>query len=124
MVLTAGPTFEAIDPVRGLTNSSSGKMGYALARVAQEAGAEVTLISGPTALQPPAGVRCIRVVSAAEMLAAVEQVIAGSDIFIGVAAVADYTPARPVQEKMKKADASLTIELKHTTDIPPRVAGL
>jgi phosphopantothenoylcysteine decarboxylase/phosphopantothenate--cysteine ligase len=124
VVLTAGPTFEAIDPVRGLTNSSSGKMGYALARVAQEAGAEVTLISGPTALQPPAGVRCIRVVSAAEMLDAVEQVIAGSDIFIGVAAVADYTPARPVQEKMKKADASLTVELKPTTDILARVASL
>jgi len=124
VVLTAGPTFEAIDPVRGLTNSSSGKMGYALARVAQEAGAEVTLVSGPTALQPPAGIRCIRVVSAAEMLAAVEQVIAGSDVFIGVAAVADYTPAQPLKEKMKKSGASLSIELKPTTDILAHVASL
>lgn len=123
VVLTAGPTFEAIDPVRGITNPSSGKMGYALAQAAAEAGATVTLVSGPTPLAPPTGVECVRVVSAAEMLTAVEQVVASADIFMGVAAVADYTPANPARTKLKKGDAALNLELKPTVDILARVAA-
>src|SRR5215831_13932518 len=90
VLLTAGPTFEAIDPVRGLTNLSSGKMGYALAQACAEAGAEVTLVSGPTSLATPAGVRRIDARSAADMASAVDAHVATSHIFIAVAAVADY----------------------------------
>jgi len=124
VIVTAGPTFEAIDPVRGLTNSSSGKMGYATAQAAIEAGAEVTLISGPTSLTTPAGAKRIDIVSAAELFAAVKQNLPGTDIFIGVAAVADYTPVHPATQKIKKSDASLTIELKPTTDVLAHVAAL
>ncbi|MBA2690113.1 MAG: bifunctional phosphopantothenoylcysteine decarboxylase/phosphopantothenate--cysteine ligase CoaBC, partial [Burkholderiales bacterium] len=124
VIVTAGPTFEAIDPVRGLTNLSSGKMGYAMAQAAQEAGATVTLVSGPTSLNTPKGVTRIDVVSAAEMLAAVEQALPGSDIFIGVAAVADYTPAQSSNKKMKKGDAALALELIPTVDILAHVASL
>ena len=124
VIVTAGPTFEAIDTVRGITNSSSGKMGYAVAQAAWEAGAEVILVSGSTSLAAPAGIARVNVVSAGDMLAAVEKVLPGADIFIGVAAVADYTPMQPSTRKMKKADAPLTLELKPTVDILARVAAL
>jgi phosphopantothenoylcysteine decarboxylase/phosphopantothenate--cysteine ligase len=123
VLLTAGPTFEAIDPVRGITNLSSGKMGYALAQAAAEAGAEVTMVSGPTALPTPAGVTRVDVASAAQMAAAVDARVAQCDVFIGVAAVADYTPAEPSTRKIKKADAPLTVTLKPTVDILAAVAA-
>jgi phosphopantothenoylcysteine decarboxylase/phosphopantothenate--cysteine ligase len=99
VLLTAGPTFEAIDPVRGITNSSSGKMGFALAQACAEAGAVVILVAGPTTLATPAGVTRADVTSAAEMAAAVDAGIASVDVFIAVAAVADYTPASPHASK-------------------------
>jgi phosphopantothenoylcysteine decarboxylase/phosphopantothenate--cysteine ligase len=123
VLLTAGPTFEAIDPVRGITNSSSGRMGYALAQAAQEAGASVTLISGPTALPTPANVDRIDVASAAEMLVAVEARIATADVFIAVAAVADYTPVVVAEQKIKKEGAPRSIELKPTVDILATIAA-
>ena len=113
LLLTAGPTFEAIDPVRGITNLSSGKMGYAIARAAREAGAEVTLVSGPVALPCPYGVQRVDVVSALEMRTAVLQNVGCSDVFVGVAAVADYRPTAPAMQKIKKDGSSSvpTIEL-------------
>ncbi len=123
VLLTAGPTFEAIDPVRGITNSSSGKMGFALAQACAEAGAVVTLVAGPTALATPAGVTRHDVTSAADMAAAVDARIASADIFIAVAAVADYTPVKPSASKVKKSDAALTLEFKPTVDILARVAA-
>ena len=123
VLLTAGPTFEAIDPVRGITNTSSGKMGYALAQACAEAGAKVTLISGPTALPAPATVRRIDALSAADMASAVDDEVARADIFIGVAAVADYAPAAPKKSKVKKSATPLTLELKRTVDILARVAA-
>ena len=123
VLLTAGPTQEAIDPVRVITNLSSGKMGYALAQACAEAGATVTLVSGPTALATPPGVARIDVMNAAGMLAAVESQLPGQGIFIGVAAVADYTVANPSAVKHKKGDAPLKIELAPTVDILARVAA-
>jgi phosphopantothenoylcysteine decarboxylase/phosphopantothenate--cysteine ligase len=102
VLITAGPTYEAIDPVRGITNLSSGKMGYAIARAAREAGAEVTLVSGPTALPTPHGVRRIDVQSARQMLDAVMQGIGGQHIFVGVAAVADWRVDNASDQKIKK----------------------
>ena len=122
-LLTAGPTFEAIDPVRGITNSSSGRMGFALAQAAAEAGAVVTLVSGPTSLATPPGVQRIDVTSAAQMAKAVDGSVRGVDAFVAVAAVADYTPTAPASKKMKKSDAPLTITLKPTTDILGNVAA-
>ena len=124
VLVTAGPTFEAIDTVRGITNASSGRMGYAIAAAAATEGAEVTLVSGPTALPPPAGVRFVGVVSAAQMASAVKANLAGIDFFFAVAAVADYTPASPVAHKMKKSAKALTLELQSTEDILAYVAGL
>jgi phosphopantothenoylcysteine decarboxylase/phosphopantothenate--cysteine ligase len=124
VVVTAGPTWEAIDPVRGLTNRSSGKMGYAVAQAAMEAGAKVTLISGPTTLPDPDRVRTLRVESAQEMHDAVHAHIADADIFIGVAAVADYRPARAAGGKIKKAEEKMTLELVRTPDILASVAAL
>jgi phosphopantothenoylcysteine decarboxylase/phosphopantothenate--cysteine ligase len=123
VLLTAGPTFEAIDPVRGITNSSSGKMGFALAQAAAEAGAEVTLVAGPSALATPAGVARIDVVSAAQMADAVLARIDAADVFIGVAAVADYTPERAHAQKLKKSSADLSLTLKPTVDILATVAS-
>ena len=123
VLLTAGPTFEAIDPVRGITNTSSGKMGYALAQAAAEAGASVTLVSGPTSLATPAGVSRVDVVSAAQMADAVDSAVGTSDIFVGVAAVADYTPEKFSERKMKKNGAAMTLALKPTADILARVAA-
>ena len=124
VLLTAGPTFEALDPVRGLTNSSSGKMGFALARAFAEAGAEITVVAGPVALPTPAGVRRIDVVSALDMRTAVMSALPGIDVFVGVAAVADFRPAAPAAQKIKKGAATLTLELVANPDILAEVAAL
>ena len=123
IVITAGPTFEPIDPVRGLTNLSSGKMGYAVAQAAREAGAEVCLVSGPTCLAPPAGVRRVNVRSAAEMHAAVLRELP-ADIFVAVAAVADFRVDAAAVQKIKKSDAGLTLQLVPNPDILAEVAAL
>jgi phosphopantothenoylcysteine decarboxylase/phosphopantothenate--cysteine ligase len=112
VLITAGPTYEAIDPVRGITNLSSGKMGYAIARAAREAGAEVTLVSGPTALSAPHGVRRIDVRSAQEMLDAVMDRIDGQHVFVGVAAVADWRVENASAHKIKKDAEGHAPELK------------
>lgn len=124
VVLTAGPTFEAIDPVRGITNSSSGKMGFALARACAHAGAEVVLVSGPVAMPPPRGVRRIGVHSALEMRSAVMAETPAADVFIGVAAVADYRPAAPAEHKIKKSGDEMTLSLTPNPDILAEVAAL
>lgn len=123
LLITAGPTYEAIDAVRGITNRSSGKMGYAVAEAALEMGAQVTLVSGPVPLTPPGGAQVVNVTSAAEMFAAVRQAVPQSDMFIGVAAVADYRAAQPSEQKIKKSDASLTLELLPNPDILGWVAS-
>jgi phosphopantothenoylcysteine decarboxylase / phosphopantothenate---cysteine ligase len=123
VLLTAGPTFEAIDPVRGITNSSSGKMGFALAQAAAEAGAVVTMVAGPSALATPSGVTRIDVTSAAQMADAVLAQVKGADVFIAVAAVADYAPERAHAQKLKKSSNALTLTLKPTVDILATVAG-
>jgi phosphopantothenoylcysteine decarboxylase/phosphopantothenate--cysteine ligase len=123
VVLTAGPTFEAIDAVRGITNRSSGKMGFAVARAAREAGAEVTIVCGPITLTPPRSCTVVRVESAEQMFGQVKAHLADCDIFIGVAAVADYRAASAAEHKIKKSDARLTVELVPTTDILAYVAG-
>jgi len=117
VLITAGPTREAIDPVRFITNPSSGKMGYAIARVAAMRGAEVTLISGPTAIAPPADVRLIRVTSAAEMAEAVLAEMDGHHVVIKTAAVADFRPVAVSDRKIKKEDAEMVIQLERTQDI-------
>ena len=125
VLMTAGPTFEAIDPVRGITNLSSGRMGYALARAARHAGAEVTLVSGPVALPVPAGVRRVPVRSALEMHAAVMQAVGQADVFIAVAAVADYRVANAADQKLKKDHGGVpAIELVENPDILADVASL
>ena len=129
VLITAGATLEMIDPVRAITNLSSGKMGYALATAAYNMGAEVTLISGETSLTTPLGVNRITAKSAEAMYQAVMQNIAlqklaATDIFIGVAAVADYSVAQPSTQKIKKSEASLTLELKRNKDILAEVASL
>ena len=116
-LVTAGPTFEPIDPIRGITNSSSGKMGYAIAQALIDAGANVTLVSGPTSIAPPALAKLLRVSTAAQMFDAVSANLSGVDLFFGVAAVSDYTPATPSTQKMKKATENLMIELVPTVDI-------
>ncbi|MBQ2088916.1 MAG: bifunctional phosphopantothenoylcysteine decarboxylase/phosphopantothenate--cysteine ligase CoaBC [Lachnospiraceae bacterium] len=117
VLVTAGPTREAIDPVRFISNHSTGKMGYAIARVASRRGAEVTLISGPTNLDKPLGVRVIDVTSAGEMYDAVVANYKDADIIIKSAAVADYTPTTVANQKMKKSDDDMSIELTRTEDI-------
>ncbi|MCQ8896524.1 bifunctional phosphopantothenoylcysteine decarboxylase/phosphopantothenate--cysteine ligase CoaBC [Limnobacter humi] len=127
LLITAGPTFEAIDPVRGITNRSSGKMGYAIAQAAWLMGAHVTLVSGPTALQPPHGVQRVVVDSAKDMLAAVESRIANSDLFVGVAAVADYGVKNASEHKQKKMDGAapgLQIDFELNPDILATVGEL
>jgi len=124
VLVTAGPTYEAIDPVRYLTNHSSGKMGYAVAQAAVESGAGVTLISGPTRLAPPPGLEFISVISAEDMAHEVMQRAKTCDIVIAVAAVADYRPAHAATRKMKKTAADLALTLTPTTDIVARVAAL
>ena len=123
VVLTAGPTFEALDPVRGITNISSGKMGYALARACAQAGAEVVLVSGPVSLPVPAEVTRVGVTSALEMRDAVSAALAGADVFIGVAAVADYRPLASAEHKLKKSADTMNIALTPTPDILAEVAA-
>jgi phosphopantothenoylcysteine decarboxylase/phosphopantothenate--cysteine ligase len=124
VVVTAGPTWEAIDPVRGLTNKSSGKMGYAIAAAAAEAGGRVVLVSGPTALANPERVRTVRVSSAQEMHDAVHEHVRGAQVFIGAAAVADYRPLAVSDTKIKKDAERMTLELVRNPDILASVAAL
>jgi phosphopantothenoylcysteine decarboxylase/phosphopantothenate--cysteine ligase len=124
VLITAGPTFEAIDPVRGITNRSSGKMGYSIARAALAAGAEVTLVTGPVSLEAPAAARLVRVESANEMFEAVKKHAKSADIFIGVAAVADYRVDKSSKQKIKKTSADLHLTLVPNPDILAWVAAL
>jgi phosphopantothenoylcysteine decarboxylase/phosphopantothenate--cysteine ligase len=119
VLVTAGPTYEAIDPVRGITNLSSGKMGFAIARAAQEAGAEVTLVAGPVALATPRGVRRVDVKSASDMLAASVEYAQAATIFIAAAAVADWRPAAAADQKIKKDDSGQppTLDFVENADI-------
>ena len=117
VLITAGPTYEDIDPVRYVGNRSSGRMGVALAEAAHRRGAAVTLVLGPSALTVPAGLEVVRVRSAAEMHAAVMQALPGQDVVVMAAAVADYTPATPAGQKISKSDGPLTLTLTRTRDI-------
>ena len=117
LLVTAGPTQEAIDPVRCLTNHSSGKMGYAIAKMAMLRGAEVTLVSGPTAIEPPLFVKVVPVTSARDMFEAVTGLSDEQDIIIKAAAVADYRPKQVSEDKVKKKDDQVSIELERTDDI-------
>ncbi len=126
VLVTAGPTFEAIDPVRGLTNRSSGKMGYAVARAAREAGARVVLVSGPTALPAPHGVQRLEVTSAQEMFDTVMAQVGSAQVFVATAAVADWRPLQVHAQKQKKQDggAAPTLALQPNPDILATVAAL
>ena len=124
VMITAGPTREAIDPVRFISNHSSGKMGYALAKAAAEAGARVILISGPVSLEPPANVECIQIETAEQMFAETHQRIDEVDIFIGAAAVSDYRPAHAREQKIKKNNAELRLDLVKAPDTLASVAKL
>src|SRR5690606_37150672 len=117
VLVTAGPTREAIDPVRFISKRSCGKMGYAVAQAARERGAEVVMVSGPVNLPVPAGVRRVCVESAQQMYEAVQAELAGTDIFIGTAAVADYRPAEPAGSKIKKVSDTLEVRMERTVDI-------
>ena len=117
ILITAGPTREKIDPVRFISNYSSGKMGYSIAQAALESGHEVTLVSGPVAIMPPEGVTLIKVTSAAEMAEAVHSHASAAEVIIMTAAVADYRPANPFDSKMKKLPGKLILELERTEDI-------
>jgi phosphopantothenoylcysteine decarboxylase/phosphopantothenate--cysteine ligase len=123
VIVTAGPTYEAIDAVRGITNASSGKMGYAVAQAAIDAGANVTLISGKTNLNPPTRARFISIISAQDMFDAVINEVDHSDIFISVAAVADFKVRNPSEHKIKKSQQKLSIEFDETPDILKSVAS-
>jgi phosphopantothenoylcysteine decarboxylase / phosphopantothenate---cysteine ligase len=123
VLVTAGPTRERIDPVRFLSNRSSGKMGFAVAQAAREAGASVVLVAGPVSLPTPAGVTRIDVESAADMLAAVQRAIAGIDVFVSTAAVADYRPARAAEHKIKKTSDTLDLSMERTADVLATVAA-
>ena len=122
-LVTAGPTFEPIDPVRGITNRSSGKMGYAIAQALLDAGATVTLITGATAIAPPAVAALIHITTASEMFDAVRESLAGVDLFFAVAAVADYRPASPQTQKIKKSSENAALTLTPTVDILAWVAS-
>jgi len=124
LLITAGPTHESIDPVRYISNRSSGKMGFALAQVASEAGAEVQLVSGPVSLPTPAGVQRTSVESAAQMREAVMEQVVGQDIFIACAAVADYRLQQPHAEKIKKSSDELALQLRRNPDILAEVSAL
>jgi len=124
VMVTAGPTRERIDPVRFISNRSSGKMGFAVAAAAREAGAEVTLISGPVSLETPYGVRRIDVESATDMHSAVHRALDGTDILIAAAAVADYQPAAVAGQKIKKTVDNLELVLTRAPDILASVTAL
>jgi phosphopantothenoylcysteine decarboxylase / phosphopantothenate---cysteine ligase len=123
VLITAGPTREPIDPVRFISNRSSGKMGFAVAQAAREAGAEVVMICGPVSLATPGGVRRVDVESAADMLVAVQAEVRRDDIFISTAAVADYRPAQAAIQKIKKTEENLALQMARTTDIIGTVAA-
>jgi phosphopantothenoylcysteine decarboxylase/phosphopantothenate--cysteine ligase len=123
ILVTAGPTREPIDPVRFITNLSSGKMGYALARMARRRGADVALVSGPSFLPPPRGVRLVSVSSAVQMHDAVMERYADADVIIKAAAVADYRPAEPSGSKIKKGKGPLTLRLERNPDIIAALGG-
>ncbi|MBS0365712.1 MAG: bifunctional phosphopantothenoylcysteine decarboxylase/phosphopantothenate--cysteine ligase CoaBC [Proteobacteria bacterium] len=123
VLVTAGPTRELIDPVRFISNRSSGKMGFAVAQAAAEAGASVVLVAGPVSLPTPAGVHRVDVESAADMLATVTREVAGADIFISTAAVADYRPTHPASQKIKKTATTLELTLARTVDVLASVAA-
>jgi phosphopantothenoylcysteine decarboxylase/phosphopantothenate--cysteine ligase len=123
VLITAGPTRERIDPVRFISNRSSGKMGFAVAQAARNAGAEVILVSGPVSLPTPPGVQRIDCESAVDMLNAVLKEVGKADVFISTAAVADYKPARPADQKIKKASDRMDLEMERTTDILATVAA-
>lgn len=122
-LVTAGPTFEPIDPVRGITNRSSGKMGYAIAQALRDAGASVRLVSGPTGITAAAGVEITEIETSLQMFNEVKKHFREVDLFFSVAAVADYTPASTKHQKIKKSAASMTVELVPTTDILAWVAA-
>jgi phosphopantothenoylcysteine decarboxylase / phosphopantothenate---cysteine ligase len=124
VVVSAGPTREAIDPVRFLSNRSSGKMGFAVAEAARDAGAEVTLVAGPVSLPTPAGLKRVDVESAAQMYGAVHEALADADIYIGAAAVADYRPAACAERKIKKTRDCLELSLEKAPDILASIASL
>jgi phosphopantothenoylcysteine decarboxylase / phosphopantothenate---cysteine ligase len=124
LLITAGPTRERIDPVRYLTNRSSGKMGFAVAAAAHEAGAHVTLVTGPVQLPTPAGVTRINVESARDMYAAVHRHIADADVFIAAAAVADYQPVKVAKQKIKKDGGAIKLDLEPAPDIVKSVADM
>jgi len=123
LLITAGPTREYLDPVRYLSNDSSGRMGFALAAVARRRGHRVTLVHGPVALRPPSGVTSVAVVSAAQMLAACKMLWPKHDVLIMAAAVADYTPLRAAAHKRKKSARELRLRLKPTPDILAQLAA-
>jgi phosphopantothenoylcysteine decarboxylase / phosphopantothenate---cysteine ligase len=123
VLITAGPTREPIDPVRFISNRSSGKMGFAVAQAAREAGATVVLVAGPVSVATPVGVRRIDVESAADMLAAVLRELPGTDVFISTAAVADYRPARAAQQKIKKTTETMDLSMERTVDVLATVAA-
>jgi phosphopantothenoylcysteine decarboxylase/phosphopantothenate--cysteine ligase len=123
VLITAGPTRERIDPVRFISNRSSGKMGFAVAQAAREAGATVVLVAGPVSLATPAGVTRLDVESAADMLGAVLRELPGTDVFISTAAVADYRPARAAEQKIKKTAETLELAMERTIDVLATVAA-
>src|SRR5690349_7231398 len=123
VLITAGPTRERIDPVRFISNRSSGKMGFAVAQAAREAGAKVVLVAGPVSLATPAGVERVDVESAADMLSAVLRALPGTDLFISTAAVADYRPARAAEQKIKKSAESMELAMERTADVLATVAA-
>jgi phosphopantothenoylcysteine decarboxylase / phosphopantothenate---cysteine ligase len=122
VLVTAGPTREPLDPVRFISNRSSGKMGYAVAEAALEAGHSVRLISGPVALAAPRGATCVRVTTAADMLAAVKKHVGACDLFVMAAAVADWRPKHPARHKLKKSDGPPRIEWEAVPDILQAIA--
>jgi phosphopantothenoylcysteine decarboxylase/phosphopantothenate--cysteine ligase len=124
VVITAGPTREAIDPVRYITNRSSGKMGFAVAVAARDAGADVVLVSGPVALPTPTGVRRVDVETAEQMYERVHAEIANTDLFIGCAAVSDYRPQKPARQKIKRSSQELELALVRSPDTLASVAAL
>ena len=123
VLVTAGPTRERIDPVRFISNRSSGRMGFAVAQAAREAGASVTLVAGPVSVPTPAGVTRVDVESAADMLAAVLRELPGTDIFVSTAAVADYKPARAAEQKIKKTSDTMELAMERTADVLATVAA-
>jgi len=124
VLVTAGPTWEALDPIRHIANRSSGKMGYAVARVARRRGAQVTLVSGPTALAPPRGVEVVAATSAREMEEAVLRAAPACDVIVMAAAVGDYRPAEPARHKIKRGRGELALQLVANPDILARVGAL